>query len=93
MEITKETRRQSHEKTNRTVVTVSLEIYNVLFQQGAWTAWELAGITGREVYTIRPRLTELREAGKIKKAGSRWCESTQRNETVWEVVDKQMKFA
>lgn len=92
MSLPEQTRRESMLETFRTVVTVTQEIYRAILHGGPLSAWQLSVITRRAVYTIRPRLTELCKSGKIKEAGTRWCENTQRNETVWEVVDHQMRL-
>lgn len=53
------------------------------------TAWEIAEVSGRMIHTVRPRLTELCIMGIIQESGSRWYEKTQRNETIWKLVDNQ----
>lgn len=90
MSHSQETRRESYGETNKKVVSVSHEIYNVLLFDGPLTAWEVASLMDRAVYTVRPRLTEMCKAGRIKEVGKRWYQLTQRNETVYEVVDKQL---
>lgn len=92
MSIPEQTRRESHDETNRTVVTVSKRVYGSILNYGPGGAWEIARRMGRPVYTIRPRITELFKQGKIKDIGTRWCEATQRNETVWDVVDHQLNL-
>jgi predicted ArsR family transcriptional regulator len=77
-------------ETYKTVVTVSRDVFNLLLHEGALSAWQVADRMDRNVYTVRPRLTELFKAGKIKEIGKRWCDRTQRHETVWEVVDHQI---
>lgn len=83
-------RRESLREVNKTVVTVGVEVYNAILQRGPITAWGIANYLDRPVYTIRPRITELKGMGKVKETGTRWCEMTQRPETVWDVVDKQL---
>lgn len=50
------------------------------------SAWEISEITGRLVHAVRPRLTELRKKGMIEAVGKRFCEKTDRNETVWRII-------
>lgn len=90
MAINQETRRESYEETNKKVVTVSHEIFNILLFDGPLTAFQVAALANRPVYTVRPRLTEMLKAGKIKAIGKRWHGGTERNETVFEVLDKQI---
>ncbi|MND08881.1 hypothetical protein D3C83_318150 [compost metagenome] len=47
------------------------------------TASELARMIQREVYAIRPRLTELEKRLLVKTNGKRWNDRTQRNEAVY----------
>jgi hypothetical protein len=89
---TQTNRRDSYEETNKTVVTVAAQIYDIVKTNGPISAWQIAIRLAKDVYTVRPRLTELRNLGKLKEAGSRWCEITQRTETVWDVVDHQLRL-
>lgn len=90
MSIPKQVRRESYEETNKTVVTVSQTIYESILYNGPASAWQIANALGRQVYTVRPRITELFKAGKIRDCGMRWCEGTKRKETVWEVKNPQL---
>lgn len=85
-----ENRRASYRETNKTVVSVMSAVLTVVVMDGPLTAWQIADTLDRNVYTVRPRLTELKAAGKIKEVGTRWCDRTQRPETVWEANDKQL---
>lgn len=90
MNQTHETRRTSYREVNKTVVTVAQEIYALVLNGGPITAWGIADRADRAVYTVRPRLTELKGMGKIKEVGLKWCDRTHRNETVWDVTNKQL---
>lgn len=43
---------------------------------------------GEDMNKVRPRLTELREQGKIAVDGKRYCPVTQRTVAVFKVVEK-----
>lgn len=83
-------RRESYAETNKTVITVSRQIYRLIAMYGPLSAWQVADMCGRAVYTVRPRITELFKAGKISERGRIWCARTERHETTWEVTDKQL---
>lgn len=90
MSISQETRKESMQETYKSVVKVSTQVYGVLLHAGPLSAWEIAAIMGRMVYTVRPRLSELKDQLWIKEVGTRYCATTNRKEAVWDVCDKQM---
>lgn len=93
MSIPQETRRESMEKTFETVVPISKKIMILIQQHGPFSAWQLSRVMNKEVYTIRPRLTELRDAGQIRERPNKsWCAETQRSETIWEAVNPQLSL-
>lgn len=61
------------------------EVFIKLAELKAASAWDLATRLGREVYTVRPRLTELRKMGYVQEAGVKWHEGTKRSETCWQI--------
>lgn len=92
MSLPEQTRRESMLETYKTVVTVSQQIYRIVLHKGPISAWDISREMNRDVYTIRPRLTELFHEGKIKDCGTRFEHCTNRLETLWEVVDHQMRL-
>lgn len=50
------------------------------------TADEVAEYLGAEPLTIRPRITELRHAGRIRDTGTRRKNRSGRNAAVWEPI-------
>lgn len=85
--IPEETRRESYEKVQ--IDTCSRRVYQCVLESGPVGAWAISGRLGWDCYVVRPRLTELHKAGKIKAVGKAWCEKTQRYEATWDVTDKQ----
>lgn len=61
------------------------EVFIALSEMTVATAWDLAARLKRDVYVVRPRITELRNKGFVVEAGLKWHEGTQRNETAWQV--------
>lgn len=62
------------------------------------TAWEVFehlrkfdAYNGWAIYTVRPRITEMVIAGRLKECGTRWHGGTKRTETVF-CVRKQFEF-
>lgn len=92
MDIPFETKRQSYaavrpEKTQRQHV-----ILEILEEYGEMTAQEVATQLHRRGFAFSddrnvaaPRLTELRDAGKIVAVRKKRCEKTGRNVTVWSI--------
>jgi len=93
MTIPQQTRRASYDETNRRLALATREIFNEILMRGPCGAWEIAAATDRMVYTVRPRLTELQKAGRIKAVGTRWHAPTERREAVWDVVDRQVQLS
>lgn len=50
------------------------------------TADEVAGILGRSILAIRPRLTELAEMGMVEDSGERRKNASGRSAIVWKVA-------
>lgn len=75
---------ESWDKTRKELGPRQEQVYSFLVgRPDGLTAWDIADYMNRQVYTIRPRLTELKILGRIKEAGSKWHEATQRRETNW----------
>lgn len=64
-------------------------VYQVVLRHGPIGAWAISKVLGWDCYVVRPRLTELQKAGRIKPVGKVWCERTQRHEATWEVVTEK----
>lgn len=82
--LTQETRRESFCRT-----PIGDRQREVLEELKLWpnglTAWELAERLGRDVYVVRPRLTELVDRGLVAVVGKRFHEATDRNVAVFAV--------
>lgn len=84
--ITHETRRASFDKIKEHIGSRQREVLERLESAPeGLTAWELAGALGRQVYTVRPRLTELRNLELIEAFGAHFHEETGRREAIWRV--------
>lgn len=84
MSITEETRRESYYETEQTAPTRRKIIYGCLKQHGPQTADELMERLGyTDPNNVRPRLTELKQAGLIEAAGRRTSNRTGKGAAVW----------
>ena len=90
MDISKETRRESYNAVLPTTKQRQSLILSLLRENGPMTAQELADVLHRRGYTpsnernlAAPRLTELKDAGKVEATGKKICHKTGRNVTVW----------
>ena len=93
MEIPKETRRKSHRAVLPDVAARQAVVLGILCERGGMTAQEIAaelhlrGLTPTDERNFAaPRLTELRDAGKVEAIGKKPCGKTGRNVTVWAAV-------
>ena len=92
MDIPKETRRESYDAVLPTAELRRNIILDILRGHGGMTAQEVADELHRRGCTpsnernfAAPRLTELKEAGKVEATGKKICGKTGRNVTVWAV--------
>lgn len=90
MDIPQETRRESYEAAKRDAAARRRVILEILTEQVGMTAREVAGELHRRGITptdernfAAPRLTELKEAGKVEAVGKKICAHSGRNVTVW----------
>ena len=90
MDITEETRRESYEAVLPTVTVRQDAVLKILQECGNMTAQEIAcalhrrGLTPSDERNFSaPRLTELKEAGKVQAVGKKICCRSGRNVTVW----------
>ena len=86
--VTMQTRRAAHEFVKPLKETRRQNILEALGKDSL-TAREIAlkmGF-GEDLNKVRPRLTELRETGKIAVDGTRYCPVTQRKVAVFRVVE------
>ena len=90
MDITNETRRESYHAVLPTVTTRQEAVLKILQEWGDMTAQEVAyilhwsGLTpDDERNHAAPRLTELKQAGKVQTVGKKICSRTGRTVTVW----------
>ena len=91
--LTGETRRESYDAVLPTVNIRQNAILKILHDCGDMTAKEIACELHRRGFTpsdernfAAPRLTELKQAGKVLPVGKKICSSTGRNVTVWSAV-------
>lgn len=79
---------ESWAKTQATLSRRQAEVYNTLsMSTSPLSAFDVSEILSRQVYTIRPRLTELKQMGMIEPVGFKYHVSTDRNEAVWRVKE------
>jgi len=93
MDIPKETRRESHHAVLSGVEARQAVVLGILRERGGMTAQEIAAELHRRGHTpsdernfAAPRLTELRDAGKVEAIGKKTCGKTGRSVTVWAAV-------
>jgi len=90
MNIPDETRRESYETAKQDAAARRRVILEILRERGGMTAREVAAELHRRGITpsiernfAAPRLTELKEAGKIEASGKKICDYTGRSVTIW----------
>ena len=90
--ITDTTRRESCEAAKQDTAARRRVILEILTEHGGMTAREVAGELHRRGITptdernfAAPRLTELKEAGKIHAVGKKICAHSGRSVAVWAV--------
>jgi predicted ArsR family transcriptional regulator len=82
MSITNETRREAYEGSREIASGWRGSVLRCLKIFGPMSAFEVAAKCGKDVYEIRPRLTELRKDGIIAAVGRRMGPKG-RGEAVW----------
>lgn len=94
MNIPQETRRESYRAAKQDAAGRRGVIYEILKERGGMTAREVAAELHRRAITATeernfaaPRLTELKEAGKIEATGKKICDRTGRSVAVWAVKE------
>lgn len=90
MNITKHTRRRSYNAVLPNVAARQAVIMGILRDGGDMTAQDVATELHRRGLTVSdernfaaPRLTELKDAGRVRPVGKRPCTKTGRLVTVW----------
>lgn len=87
MSITEETRREAYYEAQEKAPTRRRIIYGCLKQHGPQTADELMERLGfDDPNNVRPRLTELKQAGLIEATGRRTSRRTGKSGAVWQVT-------
>ena len=77
---------ESWAKTQATLSKRQAEVYNdISISNQPLSAFDLSGLISRVVYTVRPRLTELKQLSIIEPCGFKYHAPTDRNEAVWRV--------
>ena len=84
MTIAMENRRESNQRVNRPKRYAQILDCFKNFQRTQ--AEIIAAKTGIPLYQVRPRLTELVQAGRLRVCGKAWSFSTGRNTSIFEVV-------
>ncbi len=83
-EISAENRRDSHEQVLKFVPDRRRAVLEVLVKHPlGLTAEQVAAILGLEVYWVRPRLTELLQAGQLKVVGKVLSKTTGKKISVY----------
>jgi len=93
MDIPRENRRESYNAVKPTVHQRQTAVIYLLAQHGPMTAQEVADELHKHGFTssnernlAAPRITELRDAGKVKAIGKKPCVKTGRNVTLWALI-------
>jgi len=93
VDIPKETRRESYDTVLPSVKQRQSLILALLRERGPMTAQEVADELHRRGHTpsdernfAAPRLTELKDAGKVEATGKKICGKTGRSVTLWQLV-------
>mgnify|MGYP002569865369 CR=1 FL=1 len=88
MSITEETRREAYYEAEQMAPTRRRIIYGALKKYGPQTADELMDRLGyNDPNCVRPRLTELKQAGLIEAVGRRTSRRTGKSGAVWQVTE------
>ena len=94
--ITKQNRLDSYRSIRQFSQRRRDTILSMLKENGAMTAQEIATNLFANGYTpsedrnfAAPRLTELKEAGKVKPVGKKVCQKTGRNVTIWQAESQR----
>lgn len=89
MSITEETRRESHEEIKPKKEFRRQQIMEAIVEHGPATADELMDRLGyTDPNRVRPRLTELKQAGALCAVGKRKSRSSGKLVAVWSVNEK-----
>ena len=84
--ITQTTRRASYDKIKQSLGKRQIEVWQILKNYNKpMSAWEISSTLGRDVYVVRPRITELAHMGVIEACGTVFCNHTGRSEAVWKL--------
>ena len=87
MTTTTETRRESYERILPGLLDSRASVLAALYDSpGGLTAEDVSEYIGKPSYQVRPRLTELLQAGQIHVVGKRMSETTGRNIAVFRIT-------
>lgn len=90
MSITEETRREAYYESQNKAPTRRYEIYRLLKEKGPMTSDEIMDKLGyTSPNSVRPRLTELKQAGLIETCGKKLAKCGKVHIAVWQVVEGQ----
>lgn len=89
MSITYETRRESFGEAMESAKTRQMKIYMCLDMYGAMTSDEIMDKLGyTDPNSVRPRLTELKQMGKVEACGKKLNRLGTLNIALWKVKEK-----
>ena len=77
------TRREAHAAMRDRAPLLRSAVYASIVKDGKATADEVAARIGESVLAVRPRVTELHQAGKLFDTGERRPNASGRSATVW----------
>ena len=90
MSITAETRREAYYESQNQAPTRRYEIYRLLKENGPMTSDEIMDALGyTSPNSVRPRLTELKQAGILETCGKKLSKCGKVHIAVWQVTDEQ----
>lgn len=82
-----DTSREAAEAASPTAASLRQDALSAIKLQGPSTADEVALYLGRSVLSIRPRMSELRNAGLLEASGDRRKNASGSSATVWKLVE------
>ncbi len=81
-------RHPHYEEVLPTLTEKAFKVERALSLHGPCTAIELAGFMNWPVTSVRPRICELRDAGKVESTGER-----RKKQWVFRITPKQLEFS
>ena len=85
-QLTFECRRESYQKIEATAPDERARVLAVISEGQGMTAEQISKALNKPTYQVRPRITELCQAGLVHAVGKAWSETTKRNISIFKVV-------